>query len=136
MKQIDNQKIRTYDECTADEKEVLDSFRKMKLLFDQARYELFSYKLTDLLEKYEDLLDIRQETQALLFAVLEEIDQHGLAGIDVDYEKLGRNRQAEADNIAEEVNVVTEYKTAFDEGLALISSGAAEQAIIDAENSW
>ena len=136
MKQIDNQKIKTYDECTADEKEVLDSFRKMKLMFDQARYELFSYKLTDLLEKYEDLLEMRQETQALLFDVLEEIDQHGLAGIDVDYEKLGRNRQAEADNIAEEVNVVTEYKTAFDEGLALISSGAAEQAIIDAENSW
>ena len=136
MKQIDNQKIKTYDECTADEKEVLDSFRKMKLLFDQARYELFSYKLTDLLEKYEDLLEIRQETQALLFDVLQEIDQHGLAGIDVDYEKLGRNRQAEADNIAEEVNVVTEYKTAFDEGLALISSGAAEQAILDAENSW
>ena len=136
MKQIDNQKIKAYDECNTDEKEVLDSFRKMKLMFDQARYELFSYKLTDLLEKYEDLLEMRQETQALLFDVLEEIDQHGLAGIDVDYEKLGRNRQAEADNIAEEVNVVTEYKTAFDEGLALISSGAAEQAIIDAENSW
>lgn len=136
MKQIDNRKIRTYDECTADEKEVLDSFRKMKLLFDQARYELFSYKLTDLLEKYEALLEMRQQTQALLFTILEEIDQHGLSGINVDYEKLGLNRQAEADNIAEEVNIVKEYKVAFDEGLALISSGAAEQAILDAENSW
>ena len=136
MKQIDNQKIRTYNDCTADEKEVLDSFRKMKLMFDQARYELFSYKLTDLLEKYEGLLEMRGETQALLFAVLEEIDQHGLAGIDVNYEKLGRNREAEADNINEEVNIVKEYKVAFDEGLALISSGAAEQAILDAENSW
>ena len=91
MKQIDNQKIKTYDECNADEKEVLDSFRKMKLLFDQARYELFSYKLTDLLEKYEGLLEMRQEAQALLFTVLEEIDQHGLSGMDVNYEKLGRN---------------------------------------------
>ena len=136
MKQIDNQKIKTYDECNADEKEVLDSFRKMKLMFDQARYELFSYKLRDLLEKYEGLLEMRQETQALLFDVLEEIDQHGLSGIDIDYEKLGRNRQVEADNIAEEVNMVKEYKTAFDEGLALISSGIAEQLILDAENSW
>ena len=134
MKQIDNQKIRTYNECTADEKEVLDSFRKMKLMFDQARYELFSYKLTDLLEKYEGLLEMRQETQALLFTVLEEINQHGLAGIDVDYEKLGRNRQAEADNIAEEVNIVKEYKVAFDEGLALINNGVAEQVIIGIEN--
>ena len=39
-------------------------------------------------------------------------------------------------NIAEEVNIVKEYKVAFDEGLALISSGAAEQAILDAENNW
>jgi len=31
---------------------------------------------------------------------------------------------------------VKEYKVAFDEGLALISSGAAEQALIDVENSW
>ncbi len=136
MKHIDNKKIRTYNECTSDEKEVLDSFRKMKLMFDQARYELFSYKLTDLLEKYEDLLEMRCETQALLFTVLEEIDQHGLSGIDVDYEKLGLNRQAEAGNIAEEVNIVKEYKVAFDEGLALISSGAVEQAILDAENCW
>ena len=54
----------------------------------------------------------------------------------MDYEKLGRNRQAEEDNIAEEVNIVKEYKVAFDEGLALISCGAAEQAILDVENSW
>ena len=79
---------------------------------------------------------MRHETQALLFTLLQQIDKHGLAGIDVDYEKLGRNRQIEADNIAEEVNIVKEYKTAFDEELALISSGAAEQALIDVENSW
>lgn len=72
----------------------------------------------------------------LYFDVLEEIDQHGLAGIDVDYEKLGHNRQVEADNIREEVNIVNEYKVAFDEGLALIYRGAAEQALIDAENGW
>ena len=136
MKQIDNQKITTYNECNTDEQEVLDSFRKMKLMFDQARYELFSYKFKDLLEKYECLLEMRQEAQALLFTILDEIDQHGLSGIDVNYQKLGQNRQAEEDNIREEVNIVKEYKLAFDEGLALISSGAAEQAILDAENNW
>ena len=72
----------------------------------------------------------------LLFTVLEEIDQHGLAGIDVNYEKLGQNRQMEADNIVEEANIVKEYKVAFDEGLILISSGAADQVMINMENSW
>ena len=105
-------------------------------MWDQARFELFSYQLTDLLEKYEGLLELRKETQALLFDVLEKIDQHGLSGIDVDLEKLGRNRQAEADNIHEELNIVNEYKVAFDEGLALIYGGVVEQAILDAENCW
>ncbi|WP_296878247.1 hypothetical protein [uncultured Methanobrevibacter sp.] len=54
----------------------------------------------------------------------------------MDYEKLGRNRQAEADNISEEANIVKEYKVAFDEGLTLISSGVAEKVMIDMENSW
>lgn len=75
-----NDERRTYDELNIDEQEVLDSFRKMKLLWDQARFELFSYQLTDLLEKYEDLLELRKETQALLFEILKKIDQHDLAG--------------------------------------------------------
>ena len=56
--------------------------------------------------------------------------------MDVDYEKLGRNRQVEADNIADEVKIIQEYKVAFDEALALISGGQSEDWIIDAENSW
>lgn len=35
-----NEKIKTYNECNADEKEVLDSFRKMKLLYDHARFRV------------------------------------------------------------------------------------------------
>ncbi len=49
------------------------------------------------------------------FDVLEEIDKHDLSCIDIDYEKIGRNRQAEADSIREELNVVNEYNVAFDE---------------------
>lgn len=131
-----NEKIRTYGELNLDEQEVIDSFRKIKLLWDQARFELFSYKLTDLLKNYEGLLEQRKETQAALFEVLEEIAAHDLSGIDVDFEKLGRNRQVEANNIAEEVNIISEYKVAFDEALVLISSGQAEELMVDAENNW
>ena len=133
---MNKKEIKPYYKLNVDEKEIIDAFTKTKLLMDQARYELFSYQLTDLLEKYEDLLELRKETQALLFDVLEEIAAHDLSSIDVDYEKLGRNRQAEADNIADEVSVVKEYKVAFDTALLLIKDGSAEQILIDAENSW
>ena len=91
MNAFNNQKIKTYDELNVSEKEVIDCFRQMKLLSDKACFELFSYKLTDLLNKYEDILELRKETQALLFDVLEEIDKNDLSSIHVDYEKLGRN---------------------------------------------
>ena len=55
---MNNEKIRTYDELNNDEKEVLDTMRMLKLISDQARFELFSYQLTDLLEKYEALCDL------------------------------------------------------------------------------
>lgn len=130
-----NEKIKTYNECNADEQEIIDAFRKMKLMWDQARFELFSYQLTDLLEKYEGLLEMRKQTHAALFDVLDEIQAHDLAGIDVDYEKLGQNRQVEADHIAGEASIAEGYKAAFDTALLLIANGDAERAIIDAENS-
>ena len=133
---MSNSEIKRYDELSATEKEVMDTFRKMKLLSDQARFELFSYKLTDLLNKYEEILESRKKTQALLFDVLEEIDKNDLSSIHVDYEKLGRNRQVEADNIAEEVNIVQEYKAGFDVALHMIYSGVAEDLLIREENNW
>ena len=134
MNTTNNQKIKTYDELNVSEKEVIDCFRQMKLISDQACFELFSYKLTDLLNKYEDLLELRKETHALLFDVLEEIEKNELS-IHIDYEKLGRNRQMEADNITEEVSIVQEYKVGFDDALDMIYSGVAEELLIRDENN-
>lgn len=46
---MNKEKIKTYDECNADEKEVLDTFRKMKLLYDHARYKLHKRNVDDLI---------------------------------------------------------------------------------------
>ena len=46
------------------------------------------------------------------------------------------NRQVEADNIAEEVNIVQEYKAGFDVALHMIYSGVAEDLLIREENNW
>ena len=50
----------------------------MKLNYDQARFELFAYRLTDLLNKYAALLELRRETQALFFELLDKIDENQL----------------------------------------------------------
>ena len=40
---MDEEKIRTYDELEADEKEVLDVFRQMKLMSDYNRFKLYFF---------------------------------------------------------------------------------------------
>lgn len=52
---MNNERIRTYDELEADEKEVLDVFRQMKLLADYNKFKLYKYKVEDLIEDYEEL---------------------------------------------------------------------------------
>lgn len=46
---MNNEKIRTYGELDSDEKEVLDSFRKMKLMYDYARFKLHNIQVEDLI---------------------------------------------------------------------------------------
>ena len=78
MNTINNEKIKTYNECNVDEKELLDTFRAMKLNYDQARFELYSYRLNDLIEKYKKIVEMRRDAQALFFEIMEEIDKDGL----------------------------------------------------------
>lgn len=78
MNTINNEKIKTYNECNVDEKELLDTFRAMKLNYNQARFELYSYRLNDLIEKYENIVEMRRDAQALFFEIMEEIDKDGL----------------------------------------------------------
>ena len=42
---MNNEKIRNYDELEYEEKEVLDSFRKMKLMYDHARFKLHALQV-------------------------------------------------------------------------------------------
>ena len=63
---MNNDKIRKYDELYTDEKEVIDSFRKMKLMYDHARFRLHKLQVEDLINDYEQLKKFR----GLNFSVL------------------------------------------------------------------
>ena len=136
MNTINNEKIKTYDELNINEKELLDIFRTMKLNCDQARFELYSYRLNDLIQKYENIVEMRRDAQSLFFELLEEIDKDDLSTIDVSAEELGWNREADINHITHELNIIQEYAVGFKEALALIYDGTAERILIEDENSW
>lgn len=58
---MNEDKIRTYDELNIDEKEVLDFFRQMKLESDYNKFRFYNLKVENLIEKYEQLKQLREE---------------------------------------------------------------------------
>ena len=127
-------RFRKYDELEEDEKEVLDVFRQMKLLADYNKFKLYKYKVEDLIEDYEELKKLREEIQAKYFSVYDELVNEELIEGELDASIWGIARELENETWDSEVQILSEIKTNFDIGIAMIESGEAEQSIIDAEN--
>ena len=129
-----NKKIRTYDELNVDEKEVLDSFRQMKLLYDHARFKYHRLQVQCLINDYETLMKLREEIQAKYFSIYEDLIKEDLIEGELDANIWGINREHENETWASELKLIDEIKVNFDIAINMIESGEAEQAIIDAEN--
>lgn len=131
---MNNEKIKTYEECNVDEKEVLDSFRQMKLLYDYARFRLHRVQVEDLIKDYEELKNLREEIQVKYFSIYEELVKEELIEGELDASKWGITRDHENETWASELRLMSDIKTNFDIAISMIESGEAEQSIIDAEN--
>ncbi len=129
-----NEKIKTYDECNADEKEVLDSFRKMKLMYDHARFKLHKFQVEDLIKDYEQLKKLREEIQAKYFSIYEGLLVEDLIEGELDASVWGITREHENEVWDSELRLMSDIKTNFDIAIHMIESGEAEQVIIDKEN--
>ena len=130
-----SEKIKTYNEGSDDEKEVLDSFRKMKLLYDYARFRLYKNKVEDLLNDYEELKKLRENIQFKYFSIYDELVNEKLIEGELDASIWGNAREHENEVWDAELRLMSDIKTNFDIAIRMIESGEAEQAIIDAENN-
>ena len=130
-----NEKIRKYDELEADEKEVLDAFRQMKLISDYNRFKLYKYKVEDLINDYEQLKHLREEIQVKYFSIYEELLQEELIDGELDAGIWGIARDHENEVWDSELRLMSDIKTNFDIAIKMIESGEAEQAMIDDENN-
>ena len=131
---MNNGRIKKYDELNVDEKEVLDSFRKMKLMYDYARFKLHKLQVEDLINDYEQLKKLREEIQLKYFSIYEELLAEDLIEGELDASIWGLTREHENDTWNAELMLMSNIKTNFDIGINMIESGEAEQAIIDDEN--
>ena len=127
-------KLRTYDELKDDEREVLDSFRQMKLMCDYARFKYHRLQVEDLIKDYEQLKKNREEIQSKYFSVYEELLHEGLIEGELDACIWGINRDHENETWDAELRLMSDIKTNFDMAINMIESGEDEQSIIDKEN--
>lgn len=127
-------RFRTYDELEYDEKEVIDAFRQMKLISDYNKFKLYSYKVEDLINDYEQLKKLREEIQVKYFSTYDELVEEGLIEGELDVSDWGITRDHENETWDSEVRLMSEIKTNFDMAIKMIENGEAEQIIIDEEN--
>ena len=131
---MNENKIRTYDELEDDEKEVLDTFRQMKLISDYNRFKLYRYKVEDLITDYEKLKQLREEIQAKYFSIYDELVSEELIEGELDASVWGITREHENEVWDTELRLMSEIKANFDLAIKMIETGEANQSIIDAEN--
>ena len=131
---MNNDRIKKYDELDVDEKEVLDSFRKMKLMYDHARFKLHKLQVEDLINDYEQLKKLREEIQVKYFSIYEELLSEDLIEGELDASIWGITREHENEVWDSELRLMSDIKTNFDIAIHMIESGEAEQAIINEEN--
>ncbi len=131
---MNKEKIRTYDELEDDEKEVLDSFRKMKLMYDYVRFKLHKANVENLIKDYEELKKLREGIQVKYFSIYEELLGEDLIDGELDASVWGITREHENEIWNTELRLMNEIKTHFEIAIDMIESGEAEQAIIDDEN--
>lgn len=132
---MNEDKIRTYDELNVDEKGLLDVFRQMKLMSDYNRFRLYNLKVENLIVKYEQLKQLREEIQGDYFAIYDELQSEELIEGELDASDWGITREHENEVWDAEVRLMSEIKSNFDLAIKMIESGEAEQSIIDAENN-
>ena len=133
---MNKDKIRTYDELNIDEKEVLDFFRQMKLESDYNKFRFFNLKVEALIEKYEQLKQLREEIQSDYFSLYDEIASEELIEGELDAGDWGITREHENEVWDAELRLWSEIKAHFDLAIKMIESGEADQSIIDAENNF
>ena len=131
---MDEEKIRRYDELEEDEKEVLDSFRKMKLMYDYARFKLHKIQVENLINDYEQLKKLREDIQVKYFSIYDELLAEDLIEGELDASVWGITREHENEIWNSELRLMSDIKTNFAIAIDMIESGEAEQAIIDDEN--
>lgn len=101
---------------------------------DYNKFKLYSYKVEDLINDYEQLKQLREQIQEKYFSIHEELIRDELIEDELNAVIWGITRERENETWNSELKLLSEIKTNFDIAIKMIDSGEAERIIIDDGN--
>lgn len=126
--------IKIYDELDDEQKEIIDSFRELKLKWDYSRFSLYNYQLEDLICDYEKLKELRKSIQVKYMDIYDTLVKEDLIDDDIDLGLFGIAREYENEVWTAEMQTLNEIKMNFDIAIRMIETGEAKKSLIGAEN--
>ena len=126
--------MKKYDDLNQNEKEILEIIRNFRLSKDHAILSLYSFKINDLIEDYNQLIDLRKTIQMKYFDIYDEIYNLNFVDNELNKNQWAYNLENEENLWTDELNTLYALKNNIEESIELIESGKAKEMIIDEEN--
>ncbi len=111
---------------------ILDEFRKMKINYDLERFKLMSYQLENIIDKYELLIETRQNIQEEYFKTLQNIENNEIE-VNIDYSRWDSIRLSEDIEWKRELDELSDLKYEIDKAIGLLKNGEIEKRLIEEE---
>lgn len=105
---------------------------RLELELECEKLRLMSFQLDNLLEEYNQLLELRESIQLKFFTTIENVKKNGIP-VDEDYERWEKLRTSEREGWNEEIDLVTNLKYDVDDNLKLLDNTRMGRSMISRE---
>ena len=109
-----------------------DEMDRLQLELDCERFRLMSFQLDNLLEEYNQLLELRENIQLKFFTTIENVKKNGIP-VNEDYERWEKLRTSERDGWNEEIDLIANLKYDVDDNLKLLDNTRMRRSLISKE---
>lgn len=104
----------------------------MKINYDLERFKLMSYQLENIIDKYELLIETRQNIQEEYFKTLQNIENNEIE-VNIDYSRWDSIRLSEDIEWKRELDELSDLKYEIDKAIGLLKNGEIEKRLIEEE---
>ena len=109
-----------------------DEINRLQLELECEKLRLMSFQLDNLLEEYNQLLELRENIQLKFFTTIENVKRNGIP-VNDDFERWNKFRTSEREGWKEEIDLISTLKYDVDDNLKLLDNTRMGRSMISRE---